>query len=100
MKNMFEQLEENKVIRAEERRIIQGALDLQEKCIGNIMTPLEKVFMLEISTKLDFETLKKVYSSGHSRIPVYDRHPDNIVGILMARDLILINPDKALMTLK
>ena len=64
------------------------------------MTPIDKCFMLEISTKLNFDTLKQVYSSGHSRIPIYDRHKDNIVGILMARDLILINPDKAMMTLR
>ena len=44
--------------------------------------------------------LRDIYSKGFSRIPVFDRTRDNIVGILMARDLILINPDKALITLK
>ena len=44
--------------------------------------------------------LRELYSKGFSRIPVYEKTRDNIVGILMARDLILINPDKALITLK
>lgn len=64
------------------------------------MTPIDEVFMLEISTKLDPATLREVYSRGYSRIPVYDRRRDNIIGILMSRDLILVNPDKALLTLK
>jgi len=44
--------------------------------------------------------LREIYSKGHSRIPVYEKSKNNIVGVLMARDLILINPDKALITLK
>ena len=56
--------------------------------------------MLEINTNLDTVNLKEIYMKGFSRIPVYEGTKDNIVGILMARDLILINPDKALITLK
>jgi metal transporter CNNM len=64
------------------------------------MTNIEKVFMLDVSTKLDSATLRKVYSKGHSRIPVYDRSKQNIIGILMSRDLILVNPERALLSLK
>jgi len=56
--------------------------------------------MLEINTHLDNVMLREIYSKGFSRIPIYDGTKDNIVGILMARDLILINPEKALITLK
>ncbi|CDO75934.1 hypothetical protein BN946_scf184873.g23 [Trametes cinnabarina] len=42
--------------------IIGGALDLQEK----------DVFMLNIDAKLDYETLRKICLTGHSRIPVYE----------------------------
>lgn len=64
------------------------------------MTPIDKVFMLDINTKLDFAMMKNIYSKGYSRIPVYEKSKDNIIGILMARDLILINPDKAIISLK
>jgi metal transporter CNNM len=64
------------------------------------MTKIEEVYMLEINTKLDNEMLKQIYIKGFSRIPVYEGSKDNIVGILMARDLILINPEKSLITLK
>ena len=88
------------MIKASERKIIQGALELQEKIAIDIMTPIDKVFMLEISTKLDYPTLREIYAKGFSRIPIYERTRDNIVGILMARDLILVNPDKAMLSLK
>jgi metal transporter CNNM len=64
------------------------------------MTTIDNVFMLDINTKLDHKVLREIYSRGFSRIPIYDNARDNIVGILMARDLILINPEKALITLK
>jgi len=56
--------------------------------------------MLDINMALDHKMLREIYAKGFSRIPVYDGYRDNIVGILMARDLILINPEKALITLK
>jgi metal transporter CNNM len=64
------------------------------------MTPIEEVYMLDINTNLDHRMLREIYSKGFSRIPIFEKTKDNIVGILMARDLILINPDKALITLK
>lgn len=64
------------------------------------MTPINDVYMLDINTPLDQRVLREIYSRGFSRIPVYEHSRDNIVGILMARDLILINPEKALITLK
>jgi metal transporter CNNM len=56
--------------------------------------------MLEINTKLDHQCLKQIYQEGFSRIPIYERTKNNIVGVLMSRDLILINPDKAIISLK
>ena len=80
--------------------IIGGALDLQEKvCFDSIhrrsvgliysqvvmqaMTPIENVFMLSIDAKLDYETLRKVCRTGHSRIPVYDEVeiPMHVAGV-------------------
>mmetsp|Transcript_24166 Transcript_24166/g.37134 ORF Transcript_24166/g.37134 Transcript_24166/m.37134 type:complete len:217 (+) Transcript_24166:324-974(+) len=100
MKRMFEMLETENVIKSSERKIIQAALDLQEKAAKDVMTRIEDVYMLDINTHLDHRILREIYSKGFSRIPIFDRTRDNIVGILMARDLILINPDRALISLK
>ena len=93
-------LEIENVIKSSERKIIQAALDLQEKTAREVMTKIDDVYMLEINTYLDHRILREIYSKGFSRVPIYDKTKDNIVGILMTRDLILINPDKALITLK
>ncbi len=58
------------------------------------MTLLADIFMLDGEEEINRELLTRIYMSGHSRIPVYRGHRENIVGILMTRDLILINPDK------
>ncbi|KAI0086786.1 hypothetical protein BDY19DRAFT_329289 [Irpex rosettiformis] len=52
--------------------IIGGALDLQEKVVKQAMTPIEDVFMLSLDAKLDYETLRKICLTGHSRVPVYE----------------------------
>ncbi|KAI0823341.1 hypothetical protein BC628DRAFT_1420924 [Trametes gibbosa] len=52
--------------------IIGATLDLQEKVVRQAMTPLEKVFMLNIDTKLDYDMMKRIGDTGHSRVPVYE----------------------------
>lgn len=93
-------LEVENVIKSSERKIIQAALELQEKTAIEVMTAIDDVYMLEINTPLDHRMLREIYSQGFSRIPIFEKSKNNIVGILMARDLILINPDKALISLK
>lgn len=51
--------------------IVGGALDLQEKVVKQAMTPIDQVFMLPFTAKLDYATLEKVVRSGHSRIPIF-----------------------------
>lgn len=51
--------------------IVGGALDLQEKVVKQAMTAIDRVFMISIDSKLGYETLQQIVSSGHSRIPVY-----------------------------
>ncbi|KAN0061850.1 hypothetical protein ACQY0O_005843 [Thecaphora frezii] len=51
--------------------IVGGALDLQEKVVKQAMTPIDKVFMIPLDAKLDYNMLQEIVSSGHSRIPVY-----------------------------
>jgi len=50
--------------------------------------------MLDLQTKVDRKLLEELYTKGFSRIPIYDHHRSEIKGILMTKDLILMNPDK------
>ncbi|KAF8582387.1 DUF21-domain-containing protein [Ramaria rubella] len=81
--------------------IIGHTLDLQEKVVKDAMTPIEKVFMLPIGARLDYETLRRVCESGHSRVPVYEeidakvgaaRRVKKIVGILLVKQCVLLDP--------
>eukprot|EP00189_Rhodosorus_marinus_P011970 CAMPEP_0184742318 /NCGR_PEP_ID=MMETSP0315-20130426/5274_1 /TAXON_ID=101924 /ORGANISM="Rhodosorus marinus, Strain UTEX LB 2760" /LENGTH=404 /DNA_ID=CAMNT_0027213073 /DNA_START=939 /DNA_END=2153 /DNA_ORIENTATION=+ len=57
------------------------------------MTPLSQVFMLEVHQHLDSKNLLLVFQSGHSRIPVYEKDRHKILGVLFAKDLLLIDPE-------
>ena len=72
---------------------MQAALDLGNRTVKDIMTPIGKVYMLNINQNLDQTLMRQIYEQGYSRIPIYEDSPDNIVGLLMTRDLILANID-------
>ncbi|CAG8455229.1 9643_t:CDS:2 [Dentiscutata heterogama] len=76
--------------------IIRGALDFQDKIAESALTSLDKVFMISIDTILDRKTMTEIYTSGYSRIPVYEGSHKIIKGVLLTKSLILYNPDEAL----
>jgi metal transporter CNNM len=78
---------------SEETELLGSALEFAQKKVEEIMTPLERVFMLDENSHLNFKTLTLIFQSGHSRIPVYSGTRDNIIGILFTKDLVLIDPD-------
>ena len=70
-----------------------GALNYGNKTVADVMTKADDVFMLDMATRLTFETMLEVYKSGFTRIPVYEHSREYIKGILYVKDLILIDPD-------
>lgn len=76
--------------------LLQGALSFKDKCAKDVMTTIDKVFMLPLHQKLDFETMMEIYRSGFTRVPVYEGDPDHIVGVLFVKDLIMVDPDDEL----
>ncbi|KAL9855172.1 putative DUF21 domain-containing protein [Arabidopsis thaliana] len=77
----------------EETMIISGALDLSQKTAEEAMTPIESTFSLDVNTKLDWETIGKILSRGHSRIPVYLGNPKNIIGLLLVKSLLTVRAE-------
>lgn len=73
---------------------------LQEKVVHDAMTPIDKVFMLPIDSKLDYATLARVVRSGHSRVPVFEEVKEDsggvtkkIIGVLLVKQCILLDPE-------
>ncbi|KAJ2908241.1 hypothetical protein GGI21_003084, partial [Coemansia aciculifera] len=79
----------------DEITIIRGALELGEKLVNDVMTDLRNVYMVDISSKLDRALLTEILRQGHSRVPVYEGERTNVVGMLLVKSLILLDPNDA-----
>ena len=77
--------EESGALEANERRMIDGIIDFDETRVHEIMIPRTDMIALEAKDSLD-EAVKLFIDEGHSRIPVYEESPDNIIGILYVKD--------------
>jgi len=75
-------------IDVDEEKIIRGALSFSEKSVRSVMTSFSKSFFISAQEKLSDNLIQKIQTTGHSRIPVYSKSKDNIIGVLYAKDLI------------
>ncbi|EAW11321.1 putative DUF21 and CBS domain protein (Mam3) [Aspergillus clavatus NRRL 1] len=81
-------------LNSDEVTIISAVLDLKEKSVGSIMTPMEDVFTMSADTILDEETMDLILSQGYSRIPIHAPDNDlNFVGMLLVKMLITYDPE-------
>jgi len=79
-------MEEEGVLEEEEVDMLQGVLDLSETFVKNIMTPRADVVSVNIEATVE-EAKQKFLKHKFSRIPVYEKSHDNIIGILYEREL-------------
>ncbi|XWS24362.1 hypothetical protein CRYUN_Cryun28dG0095200 [Craigia yunnanensis] len=77
----------------DETTIIAGALEMTEKTAKVAMTPISNAFSLDLDTTLDLETLNKVMTLGHSKVPVYYGNPTNIIGLVLVENLLTIDSE-------
>jgi metal transporter CNNM len=79
----------------DEVEIIQSALLLSEKQVGNIMQPIEDVYWLSDDATLDATTIDEIKEKGYSRIPVFDADLTICFGVLLMKDMIDIDFDES-----
>ncbi|KAK3902682.1 hypothetical protein C8A05DRAFT_15292 [Staphylotrichum tortipilum] len=78
----------------DEVTIISAVLDLKEKPVANVMTPMADVFVMSEDTVLDEPTMDMILSAGYSRIPIHETgNPTNFVGMLLVKILITYDPE-------
>ncbi|KAK3012004.1 hypothetical protein RJ639_011262, partial [Escallonia herrerae] len=77
----------------DETTIIAGALELSEKTASDAMTPISETFAIDINDKLDRNLMNIILEKGHSRVPVYYEQPTNIIGLILAKNLLTIHPE-------
>lgn len=93
LSKMLEYIEHQGIIDRDEERILLGGVSFSDKRVSDVMTPIDDAFMLPETAILTDGLLHGIYAAGYSRIPVYggDRH--DIVGLLYAKNLAIVNPE-------
>ncbi|MGE0486614.1 MAG: HlyC/CorC family transporter [Gammaproteobacteria bacterium] len=80
------------VIDTDTAAMMEGALLVSEMKVRDIMVPRsEIVFIDEEMSAADF--LPEVIESGHSRFPVFDHEREHVLGVLLAKDLLMLASD-------
>ena len=87
IKGVIEQGLEDKAIEKQESELVHGALNFDDIVIRSVMTPRIKMFTLN-SKMLLFEALPLINKSGFSRIPLYGKNDDEIIGVINVRDIL------------
>ena len=72
---------------AEERSMLSGVLEVSETQVREVMVPRSQMVVIDIEQDFD-ETLGMIVDSGHSRFPVIGEDRDEVLGILLAKDLL------------
>ena len=68
-------------------RMMEGALTVAELTVGDVMVPRAQMISLPVDGRF-LDLMKLVVESGHSRFPVHGDNKDEILGILLAKDLL------------
>ena len=77
----------------DEKNMLKSILDLDDITVGSIMIPRKDIFSLPSNIKYN-ELITKLNNSPHSRIPIWEKNPENIIGIFHIRKLIEIKVDE------
>ena len=78
----------------DEVTIITAVLDLKEKPVGDIMTPLKDVYVMSADQIMDVKTMNEILSKGYSRIPIHaPGNNEDFIGMLLVKTLITYDPE-------
>ncbi|GBU14711.1 cation transporter [Polaromonas sp.] len=77
----------NDVIGAQSREMLEGVLRMADMTAGDVMVAAPRMNLLSIDAPFD-ELLHIIIDTAHSRFPVYEGKKENIIGVLMAKDLL------------
>jgi len=89
IQELLEEGEEQGLISVHEERLINSIFDFRETIASEIMTPSAEMVCAEINSSIP-ELIRLINEEGYTRIPIYTETPDQIIGILHAKDLLRI----------
>jgi CBS domain containing-hemolysin-like protein len=83
----LEQRRTEGVLDEEEQEMIENVLELSSSTADEIMTPRTDIVAAEVNFDLQ-KVLETIAVAGHTRVPVYEKNIDNIIGLVYAKDLL------------
>ena len=90
--DLLKNLQSHQLFGADELRMIEGVLQVSDMQVRDIMVPRGQMVVLDHEDSLE-EIIAKITECGHSRFPVIDDDKDDVVGILLAKDLLHLSLD-------
>lgn len=78
---------QNGILSGDTLKMLEGALSVSEHQVSDIMVPRSQMISLPVNAEF-IDLMKMVVESGHSRFPVHGDDKDDILGILLAKDLL------------
>jgi len=92
--------ENKELIEPESRMMLEGVIRMADMTAGDVMVASRHMDLLDIDAPFE-EMLHVIIHTGHSRFPVFEERRENVIGILMAKDLLKLqrSPDLNLRTL-
>ena len=75
------------LIDADALSMIEGVFQVGELSARDILIPRAQIDWIDINSSIE-ETIAEVIKAAHSRFPVYENNRDNVIGILLAKDLL------------
>jgi len=92
--------EQRELIPPESRAMLEGVIRMADRSAGDVMVAAPRMDLLDIDAAYD-DLLGTVIRTAHSRFPVYEGQRENVIGILMAKDLLKLQraPELNLRTL-
>ena len=88
LRSLVEVGREHGIINEVEKEMIENIIEFDEKVAREIMIPRTKAFLIDSSISIE-ELFEKKEVGIYSRIPVYEGEADNIIGILLTKDLMM-----------
>ena len=86
---LVEQSQEGGEIEKHDAELIEGVFEFSEKNAREVMTPRTEIVALPLEATLE-EALELVQEGGFSRYPVYEDTIDNIIGLVLVKDLLSV----------
>lgn len=87
IRNIVKLGENQGAIHKDEREMIRNIFDLDQTVVREVMVPRVDIVALQLETPMDI-VLKTFINASHSRLPVFEKNLDNIMGIVYSKDLL------------